>query len=122
MEPRVESVTDEGTPPAPSVSANVSESSNVPATSSVPESANISAPEDRNVSESASAPVPPAPEEHISTASWAEICDNSLHQFIDGCRWLTLGSLLQLLWVVGNQPMLSLQLLNGSQPGPLWAE
>lgn len=46
-------------PPALSVSANVSESSNVP------ESANISAPEDRNVSESASDPVPPAPEEHF---------------------------------------------------------
>lgn len=77
VEPRVESMTDEGTPPTPSVSANISESSNVPVISSVPECANISPPEDRNVSESASAPVPSAPEEHISIASWAEICDNS---------------------------------------------
>ena len=43
---------------------------------------NISAPEDRNVSESVSVPVSSVPEEHISTASWAEICDNSpsVHQ------------------------------------------
>lgn len=92
MEPRVESMTDEGTPPAPSVSANISESSNVPVISSVPECANISPPEDRNVSESASAPVPSTPEEHILLLLGRRSVI-ILHQFIDCRRWLTLGCL-----------------------------
>lgn len=56
-------------PLLPPVSANASESSNVPEISGVPESASISVPEDHNISKSASTPVSFAPEEHLTTAS-----------------------------------------------------
>lgn len=56
---------------------------------------------------------------NISTASWVEICDNSpsVHRLppVANPRQPP-------LWVIENQPLLSLQLLNGSQPGHLWAE
>ena len=89
-ESRVESPPDESAPPASSVSTNepstVPGVSNVPASSvpgeSVSESVVNPVPEDRNVSESTSSAVSLTPEVHISTASWAEICDNfpSVHR------------------------------------------
>ena len=77
-------------PPAPSVSANASESSNVPEISGVPRSASISVPEDHNISESASTPVSPRLR-NILLLLLGQISVRVLHQFISCRRWLTPG-------------------------------